>query len=148
MPITVAIVLVLRARGVCCGGPAFQRIDRPPKQPTETAAGGPAAEPAAIELSAVVGGRTADAMPPPLPAVPPPTALPAGSVPSLQAPPPPAPLPSLSAPPPMVPPSSSAAAVTAAVTADAAVAAEGLAEEAAYTGPPIEAERIVRKGFS
>ena len=37
VPITISIVLVLRARGICCVGTKFQRIDRPPVVPTESA---------------------------------------------------------------------------------------------------------------
>jgi len=37
VPITISIILILRARGVCCVSSSFQRIDKPPAQP---AAGG------------------------------------------------------------------------------------------------------------
>ena len=73
IPITVSIILILRARGVCCVPPGGvpHRIDRPPtgKQKTETAADAPAggtpapADPAA-ELDDLFGVPANGAAPP------------------------------------------------------------------------------------
>lgn len=57
IPITLSIVLILRARGVCCASTAVhQRIDLPPKTPTETAAETNGATPSDRQLYAVPEG--------------------------------------------------------------------------------------------
>lgn len=70
MPITVSIVLVLRSRGVCCVAHPHQRIDRPPKNPTQTAeAGAPATAMQELEAAedAVVNGVEESSAAPELP---------------------------------------------------------------------------------
>ena len=62
VPITVSIVLILRARGVCCG-PAtavHQRIDRPAAKPTETAAGAETQLPTVPEVAELPVGEAFD----------------------------------------------------------------------------------------